>query len=135
MSNLSKNARYAVDPINAILNYLYQLLYVEATLTLRTIGLDPRIGVFHVEIIGRNSLACDIMEAVRPEVDRWVLTYLRERVFSSAEFFETREGQCRLMPDVAGDLVRTMPEWSEACWKVAKPVYEQLVGKRVRRRG
>jgi CRISPR-associated endonuclease Cas1 len=135
VSTLSReNARYAVDPINAILNYLYQLVYVETSLVLRTIGLDQRIGVFHIDIRGRNSLACDVMEAVRPTADRWVLQYLRSRQFLSSDFFERRNGQVRLMPTVTDQLVATMPRWSKECRKTAKRVFEDLMGRRIRTR-
>lgn len=38
---------------------------------------------------------------------------LRERVFLKADFFERRDGNCRLMPSLTRALSATGPEWSE----------------------
>jgi len=48
------------------LNYLYALLEAEARLAAATLGLDPGLGVLHVDTQARDSLACDLMEAARP---------------------------------------------------------------------
>src|ERR1700733_4901117 len=64
------------DPPNAILNYCYALLESEARLVAATIGLDPGIGMLHADTPNRDSLACDIMEAVRPSVDAWLLDWI-----------------------------------------------------------
>ncbi|MHB8571878.1 MAG: CRISPR-associated endonuclease Cas1 [Candidatus Dormibacteria bacterium] len=34
--------------------------------------LDPGMGLFYSDDKNRDSLACDLMEAVRPDVDAWV---------------------------------------------------------------
>jgi CRISPR/Cas system-associated endonuclease Cas1 len=66
---LTGSARLATNPPNAILNYCYALLESEARLAAAAMGLDPGIGMLHVDSPVRDSLACDIMEAVRPSVD------------------------------------------------------------------
>ena len=37
------------------------------------LGLDPGLGLLHFESRARESLACDLMEPVRPQVDICVL--------------------------------------------------------------
>lgn len=49
----------------------------------------------HADQKSRDSLACDLMEAVRPKVDSFVLDFLKSRAFKKTDFFETREGVCR----------------------------------------
>ena len=56
----------AANPINAILNYLYALLEAEAVIASQTVGLDPGVGILHVDKQARDSLALDLMEPVRP---------------------------------------------------------------------
>lgn len=51
---------------NAILSLTYTLLHAEAVLALHGTGLDPFIGFYHQLNFGRESLACDLMEALRP---------------------------------------------------------------------
>lgn len=46
---LTNSPRLATNPANAILNYLYAILEVEARLALATLGLNPGIGVLHVD--------------------------------------------------------------------------------------
>lgn len=53
-------------------------------------GLDPSMGVLHVDQPARDSLALDLMEPVRPEVDTYVLDLLHRQAFLPDDFFETR---------------------------------------------
>ena len=96
MSPLSNSPRLAITPGHAVLNYLYALLEAESTVASLSLGLDPAIGLFHSDLRYRNSFSCDLMEAVRPEVDRWLISFLGNRHFEKSDFFETRRGQCRL---------------------------------------
>lgn len=60
-SPLTGSPRLAATPANAILNYLYALLESEARLAAAALGLDPGMGVLHVDTDSRDSLACDLM--------------------------------------------------------------------------
>jgi hypothetical protein len=51
------------------------------------------------------------MEAVRPLVDSYVLALLTQRTLSANDFVETRQGACRLMPRLAGELAGTLSAW------------------------
>src|SRR5690242_18644688 len=73
VSPLTNSPRLAVNPANAILNYLYAILEAECRLALATLGLDPGIGVLHNDLRSRDSLACDLMEPVRAKVDELLL--------------------------------------------------------------
>jgi CRISP-associated protein Cas1 len=54
-----------------MLNYLYAILESEARIAALKMGLDPGIGFKHADLRGRDSLACDLMEAVCPKVDSY----------------------------------------------------------------
>lgn len=75
-SPLTGSPRLAVNPPNAILNYLYAVLESEARLAASALGLDPGIGVLHVDTDARDSLACDLMEPIRPQVDAYLLDWI-----------------------------------------------------------
>src|SRR5579863_6410291 len=62
VSPLTGSPRHAANPPNAILNYLYCMLESESRLAAAALGLDPGLGVLHVDTPARDSLACDIME-------------------------------------------------------------------------
>jgi CRISPR-associated endonuclease Cas1 len=76
-SPLTNSPRLSVNPPNAMLNYLYALLEAESRLAAVALGLDPGLAFLHADTSSRDSLACDLMEPIRPEVDAYVLNWLR----------------------------------------------------------
>jgi CRISPR-associated endonuclease Cas1 len=127
VSPLSGASRRAATPANAILNYLYAMLESEARIACTAVGLDPGLGVLHADLKARDSLALDVMEAVRPAVDGFVLDLLGTRTFAARDFFETREGGCRLMPSLAKLLAETGPQWATTLAPVVERVARVLV--------
>jgi len=125
-SPLTGSPRLAVNPPNAILNYLYALLESESRLALAALGLDPGIGVLHVDTPARDSLACDLMEAVRPRVDAYLLDWLTSEPVRREWFFEKRNGNCRLMGSFAVRLSETAPTWSHAVAPIAEWISRTL---------
>jgi CRISPR-associated endonuclease Cas1 len=107
VSPLSGSPRLAANPVNAILNYLYALLEAECRLAVAALGLDPGMGVLHMDTINRDSLACDLMEPTRPDVDAYVLNWILHQPLKRNWFFEERNGNCRLMADLASQLAET----------------------------
>jgi len=73
---------------NAILNYLCAVLESEARLAAVALGLDAGIGLLHVDSRTRDSLACDLMEPVRPQVDAYVLDWITRQPLRREWFFE-----------------------------------------------
>ncbi len=114
VSPLTGSPRLAVNPPNAILNYLYAVLESESRLAAAALGLDPGIGVLHVDTPARDSLACDLMEAVRPQVDAFLLDWITREPLKREWFFEQRDGNCRLMAQLAIKLSETAPTWGRA---------------------
>jgi len=69
--------------------------------------------MLHVDTPNRDSLACDLMEAVRPAVDAWLLDWMMREAFRRSDFFEERNGNCRLMGTFAAKLSQTAPVWGK----------------------
>jgi CRISPR-associated endonuclease Cas1 len=114
--------RKAERPVNAMLNYLYSLVEAEAILACQAVGLDPGLGIVHADAKGRQSLALDLMEPVRPEVDGFVLDVVERRTFRKAEFTETSDGHVRLMAPLTHELAETMPQWAKSLGPIAEHV-------------
>jgi CRISPR-associated endonuclease Cas1 len=114
ISPVSGSPRCAVSPPNSILNYVYSILESESRLALATVDLDPGLGFLHVDSRTRDSLACDLMEPVRPEVDSYVLDWLTHHLFRRKDFFEMADGTCRLMAGLCVQLSQTARTWSHA---------------------
>jgi CRISPR-associated endonuclease Cas1 len=125
LASVSSN-RKAERPVNGILNYLYALLEAEAILAAQAVGLDPGLGIVHLDTKGRQSMALDLMEPVRPAVDAFVLDLLQRRTFRKAEFTETPDGHCRLKASLTHDLAEMMPEWARTVAPVAERVAHAL---------
>lgn len=125
-SPLTSSPRLAASPANALLNYLYALLEGEASIAARVVGLDPGLGVLHADQPNRDSLAADLMEPVRPMVDRFVLDLVSKRAFAAADFHETRQGVCRITPGLARELAQSAPQWGIAAGRIAEDVARML---------
>jgi CRISPR-associated endonuclease Cas1 len=119
-SVLTGSPRLAVNPPNAMLNYMYALLESESRLAAASVGLDPGIGVLHVDTDARDSLACDLMEPARPHVDAYLLKWITEGPLRREWFFEQRDGSCRLMGSFAIRLSESLSTWS----RVVAPIAE-----------
>jgi CRISPR-associated endonuclease Cas1 len=126
VSPLSCSPRLAVNPPNAMLNYLYALLESQATLAAAALGLDPALGVLHADTRYRDNLACDLMEPVRPQLDAYLLDWISTRLMRREWFFEQRNGNCRLMGSFAVCLSETATTWGHAIGPIVEQVARDL---------
>jgi CRISPR-associated endonuclease Cas1 len=126
VSPLTGSPRLAANPPNAILNYLYCILESEARLAAAALGLDPGLGVLHVDTTTRDSLACDLMEPIRSHVDAYLVDWITRQPLKREWFFEQRDGNCRLMGPFAVRLSETANIWRRAVAPVAERVAKQF---------
>lgn len=126
VSPLSASPRRAVNPANAILNYLYALLESETRLAIAAVGLDPALGLLHADTQWRDNLACDLMEPVRPQVDAYLLHWITRDVMRREWFFEERNGTCRLMGSFAVGLSETAMAWGQSVAPIVEKVVRNL---------
>jgi CRISPR-associated protein Cas1 len=115
-----RNRRPPRDPVNAVLSLGYTLLHAEAVLQAHAAGLDPYVGFLHDLDYGRESLACDFVEPLRPVVDGLALRLFRERTVEAAHFSSV-QGACLM-----GKAGRT--RFYEAWEPVAEHLRKQLQG-------
>ncbi|MGN1221629.1 MAG: type I-C CRISPR-associated endonuclease Cas1c [Christensenellales bacterium] len=95
-----RNKRPPLDPINAVLSYLYTLLALDCQSALETVGLDPYIGYFHTDRPGRASLALDLMEEFRCFiVDRCVLSLFNKNQLNKTHFITNLTGAVTMTDD------------------------------------
>lgn len=91
----ARNRRPPKDPVNVCLSLGYTLLHMQAVHSCTVAGLDPLLGFYHRPAIGRESLASDLIEPLRPALDEWVWQLLRERSLRE-EHFTLDKGACVL---------------------------------------
>lgn len=90
-----RNRRPPRDPFNALLSLTYTLVHAEMVIALHGAGFDPCIGYYHQLSWGRESLACDLMEPLRPLADGLCLQLVAQQTLS-AEHFSTSSSGCLL---------------------------------------
>lgn len=94
---VSRTRRPPLDPINALLSFVYTLLLHDVASALEVVGLDPQVGFLHRDRPGRLSLALDLMEELRAVcADRLVLTLINRRQLKPRDFERLESGACLL---------------------------------------
>jgi CRISPR-associated protein Cas1 len=101
----NRNARHAVDPANALLNYAYGCLESQVRQALTLAGFDLSCGLLHSDKPGRDSLVYDLTECERGAVDDLVLAFLGKTVFRAGDFARMPDGGLRLHPQLARAVV------------------------------
>ncbi len=81
-----RNRRPPRDPVNACLSLGYTLLHFEAVSACHSSGVDPYLGLYHEPTFGRESLASDLIEPLRPHIDEWVWDLFRKRILNVNHF-------------------------------------------------
>lgn len=106
-----RSRRPPLDPVNALLSFLYTLLTHECRSACESVGLDPAVGFLHRDRPGRPSLALDLMEELRPVfADRLALTLFNRRQLRAKDF-ETKETGAVLLSEEGRKTVLTA--WQE----------------------
>jgi len=96
-----RSRRPPLDPVNAMLSFLYGMLVHDCVGALTAAGLDPSVGFLHTDRPGRPGLALDLMEEFRPLLpDRLVLAMINRRQVNPDDF-QTRTGGAVEMTDDA----------------------------------
>ncbi len=87
-----RNRRPPRDPFNALMSLTYTILHGDAILEIYGGGLDPYIGFYHSLDFSRESLACDLIEPLRPLVDNWLISLFRSKEIRVEHFSITESG-------------------------------------------
>jgi len=106
-----RSRRPPLDPVNALLSFVYSLLMHDCRSALESCGLDSQCGFLHRDRPGRPSLALDLMEEFRAFLgDRTVLSLFNRRQLDHTDF-EVKESGAVLLRDDARKKVLTA--WQE----------------------
>jgi CRISPR-associated protein Cas1 len=94
-----RNRRPPLDPMNALLSFLYTLLLNDCISAVEGVGLDSQMGFLHVLRPGRPSLGLDLMEEFRAVLaDRLALTLINRKQITG-KHFEVRPGGATYLDD------------------------------------
>lgn len=127
---VSGRNRHATHPVNAMLNYAYTVLESQVRIAAASRGLDPTIGFLHASRPQRVALVYDLMEPLRPWVDRLMLNFIRSHTFATSDFDLNEKGVCRLHPQLAKKVAQQAIADSEVRSIVTKFIRGLLRGHR-----
>ena len=109
-----RNRRPPRDPVNALLSLSYVMTGGEVRRAVLQRSLDPALGFLHVPQSGRESLVLDILEPLRPEVDRFVLQLL-DSSLNLKHFTTNDQDGCLLNKKGRNIFFRAWVKWQEPC--------------------
>jgi len=126
ISELTHSPRLATNPPGSLLNMLYCLLENETRIALVAMGLLPDVGLLHVDTPNRDSLVFDVMEVCRVKCDAFLLHWLQTEPFRKSDWWEDRDGSCRMVTSLAIKLCQTTDTWRRFVAPVAEYVAQEL---------
>ncbi len=102
-----RNKHPPLDPVNALLSFVYTLFTNEVLSAIQASGLDPYLGALHEPLHGRPSLACDLVEEWRGLAESFVLTLINRKAVSVDDFIKTgkKERPIEMTPSLLKTLV------------------------------
>ena len=106
-----RTKRPPLDPVNALLSFLYSLVGNDIAAALQGVGLDAQVGFLHRDRPGRSSLAQDILEEFRAWfVDRLALSLINKRQIKSSDFITGISGAVTLKDEARKTLLNAFQE-------------------------
>ncbi|MGR5453664.1 CRISPR-associated endonuclease Cas1 [Vibrio alfacsensis] len=91
-----RNRRPPLDPYNTLLSLGYTLLFGYCDSIARSDGLYPWQGFYHKQRSGHASLASDLIEPFRYEVDRFAHKLLCQSQLSEGHFYYDHTSACKM---------------------------------------
>jgi CRISPR-associated protein Cas1 len=111
MAFRGRSRRPPLDPMNAVLSFLYTLLTHDCRSAAESVGLDPAVGFLHRDRPGRPSLALDLMEELRPALaDGLALALVNRRQIQAKDFVTQDSGAVYLTDEGRKSVIA---EWQE----------------------
>ena len=94
-----RNRRPPLDNMNCLLSFLYALLMNDVGAAVEGVGLDSYVGFLHRDRPGRQSLALDLMEELRPLADRTAFSMVNTKKINGKDFRLEEGGAVYLTDD------------------------------------
>ena len=92
-----RSRRPPLDPVNALLSFVYTLLVHDVQSALEGVGLDPAVGFLHRDRPGRPSLALDLLEELRAYLaDRLTLSLINRQQVQPNGFEKAESGAVKM---------------------------------------
>lgn len=103
----------AMDPVNALLNYGYGLLYGKIEGALIKAGIDPYVGIMHRDNYNRPVLVYDVIELYRIWIDYVVYSLVIQNVITDEYYSVKEDGSYWLEPLGRRVLIQSVNDYLE----------------------
>jgi CRISP-associated protein Cas1 len=110
-SAISSNgdARHAVSPYHAVLNFALALLRAQVLQAIKIAGLESTVGFLHsYEGDTKDSLVFDIQEPFRAVVDDMVYSFFAKTTFKKGDFYMSLSGEVQMNPELKRYIAASM---------------------------
>jgi len=107
-----RTKRPPMDPVNAMLSYLYSWCYSLITARLHTFGFDPSLSYLHEPYRSHYGLSSDILEIFRADVAKTVLEWFQDELIGAKDF--TKKSGVWLRYESRKELWPKMKEFTES---------------------
>jgi len=81
-----RSKRPPQDVVNAMMSFLYTIVYYEITNVIILNGLEPQIGYLHEPFRAHNALSSDILELFRSKIDEFVYKLFKTKRVKKSDF-------------------------------------------------
>ena len=126
-----RNRRPPLDPINAMLSFVYTMLTNEVLSAIKACGLDPYMGSLHEVAYGRPSLACDLVEEYRCFLaDRLVLGLVNRKAVRPEDFIYRNNSPSNYVDEEEMEQKRPV-EMKPAINRALIAAYEQVMSQTI----
>ena len=126
-----RNRRPPLDPVNALLSFVYTLLTNEVLSAVKASGLDPYLGALHEISYGRPSVACDLVEEYRCFLgDRLVLGLINRKAINPDDFIYRKNPPKEFLDENEMKSKRPV-EMKPAISRALIAAYEQMMKKEI----
>lgn len=126
-----RNRRPPLDPVNALLSFVYTLLTNEVLSAVKASGLDPYLGALHEISYGRPSVACDLVEEYRCFLgDRLVLGLINRKAINPDDFIYRKNPPKEFLDENEMKAKRPV-EMKPAISRALIVAYEQMMKKEI----
>ncbi len=107
----TRTRRPPLNPVNAMLSYIYSILSNDVASALESTGLDSYSGFMHTDRPGRISLALDLVEEFRaPIADRFVLSLINMNQIKGDDFIYEDNGAVLIKDDSRRKIIKLWQE-------------------------
>lgn len=126
-----RNRRPPLDPVNAMLSFVYTMLTNEVLSAINACGIDPYIGSLHEVSYGRPSLACDLVEEYRAFLgDRLILGLINRKALCPDDFVYRKNAPANFVDEAEMKAKRPV-EMRPSINRAFVSSYESMMNRRI----